>query len=435
MGPVIGRVDRDCRLISADQPLEALQREAGSRIGAELALPQIAAIARLALKLGVPLSRPAVVAGADRDVELWVRAQPQGEEVELELERWVDRPAAPSRLTTIVSADRQGSASAERQWTTDRELRVCSIGAALARQLGCQPADAQGQPLTLLFKLEEDEEGRMPLLEGVTARAEFAGQRARLRGGDEAVFLLQGKPAHDSGGDFAGYSGSAVPLSDEAGDENAALLSDIDAALDEALRSPLDRIIESADRIVQQSDGPLRSDYADYASDIAAAARHLLSVVRSMRGEDDRRDLIDLARLADDAAAMLESSAREREVRIEVQAGHPLMAQGDSRGVIQILVNLIGNAVRHSPNGGTVSVVPERAADGARVHVVDQGPGIDPADQQRIFERFEQGRPGEGGAGLGLTIARRLARSMGGDVSVESTPGAGARFTLILPPE
>jgi signal transduction histidine kinase len=58
---------------------------------------------------------------------------------------------------------------------------------------------------------------------------------------------------------------------------------------------------------------------------------------------------------------------------------------------------------------------------------------VAPADQQRIFERFEQAQPSEGGTGLGLAISRRLARSMGGDVSLDSTPGEGALFTLTLP--
>ena len=75
----------------------------------------------------------------------------------------------------------------------------------------------------------------------------------------------------------------------------------------------------------------------------------------------------------------------------------------------------------------------ESAQGVARAHVTDQGPGIDPADQQRIFERFERVKGGEGGTGLGLAIARRLAHSMGGDILLDSAPGQGSRFTLSLP--
>src|SRR6476661_1034996 len=101
-GPVRGRLDGRDRLISADPDLVALQTEAGSHIGSELALPQILSIARLARKLGVPIYRNAIAAGAEHDVELWVRATPEGEEVSLLLERWIGRSAAAPRLGTLV---------------------------------------------------------------------------------------------------------------------------------------------------------------------------------------------------------------------------------------------------------------------------------------------------------------------------------------------
>jgi signal transduction histidine kinase len=142
---------------------------------------------------------------------------------------------------------------------------------------------------------------------------------------------------------------------------------------------------------------------------------------------------IDLAALASEAVVMLESAAEERDVSIAFGSSDPLPANGEERAVIQILVNLIGNAVRHSPDGGTVRLAFSRTAGSASVTVSDEGQGIDPADQQRIFERFERAHAKESGTGLGLAISRRLARSMGGDVTLESAPGEGARFTLTLP--
>ena len=100
---------------------------------------------------------------------------------------------------------------------------------------------------------------------------------------------------------------------------------------------------------------------------------------------------------------------------------------------MQILVNLIGNAVRHSPDGSRVVLRFARTAGTASVIVADEGPGIPTDDQQRIFERFERAETNAEGTGLGLAISRRLARSMGGDVTLVSEPGAGARFTLTLP--
>ena len=118
---------------------------------------------------------------------------------------------------------------------------------------------------------------------------------------------------------------------------------------------------------------------------------------------------------------------------IELENGQRLSARGEERAVIQILVNLIGNAIRHSPEGGKIRLIFSRTSGTASVTVSDEGPGIAAADQQRIFERFERAHPKQGGTGLGLAISRRLALSMGGDVSLDSAPGEGARFTLTLP--
>lgn len=435
-GPVRGRVDRDGRLIAADPELAALQQEAGSRVGAELALPQLAAIARLASKLGVPIFRSALVAGAEQDVEMAVRATPEGDEVALSLDRWTFRPPAPQRLAALVAHEQEAELGGSgEEWAADEDLRLVSISASLAEKLGLGVEEAVGQPLTRLFRLEENDDGELPLLAAATSRSEFSGQRARPRRGRDEVMVLRGTPVSGPDGRFAGFKGEVVGPS-AAAQALAARgeASPLDEVIDEALRTPLDRIIDSADRIVQQGDGPLRSDYADYAGDIAAAARHLLSVIRSMNGEAAHdQDRVDLVALATEAAAMLEAAAEPRGIIVAMEPSTPLLVRGEARGVIQILVNLVGNAVRHSPDGGTVTLSFESAEGMTRVHVVDQGPGIEPDDQQRIFERFERARDGQGGTGLGLAIARRLARAMGGDILLESAPGDGARFSLVLP--
>jgi signal transduction histidine kinase len=159
-----------------------------------------------------------------------------------------------------------------------------------------------------------------------------------------------------------------------------------------------------------------------------------LSVLRAM-SEDSAQaaGVVDLAALAGEAVVMLESSAEERALRIALDHPEPLRARGQERSVIQILTNLIVNAIRYSPEGGTIQLSFARTAGTASVTVSDQGPGIAAGDEQRIFERFERAHANEGGAGLGLAISRRLARSMGGDVTLDSAPGEGARFTLTLP--
>jgi signal transduction histidine kinase len=209
----------------------------------------------------------------------------------------------------------------------------------------------------------------------------------------------------------------------------------LDPALDEALRSPLDHIIAAADRIVDRSEGPLRSDYAAYAGDIAAAGRHLLSVIRSMTEQEGQQAAhVDVAKAANEAVALVQTRADEQSVLIEtVGVDESILAEGEERGTVQILVNLLGNAVRHSPSGGNVALILERRDKMIAAVVADEGPGIAEADQERIFERYERVGDTPGGIGLGLAISRRLARSMGGDILLQSAPGEGARFTLLLP--
>ena len=432
--PVVGRIDKAGRLIAADPELEALQQEAGSSLGQRLALPQVAAVADLARKLGIPVTRPAIAASASNDLDLWVEATPEGDEIVLSLQGWSERPPAGPRLAALLGGSGEAaSPQAHNEWAADEELRLISLSPELAEHLGVDVAEAAGQPLTRAMRLIENDAGEMPLISALAGRRAFTDQKASSRSEDGRLLILNGEVVTAADGRFAGFRGSAV-IEQPLATGSAAAAEDFDHALEDVLRSPIDRIIESAERIVERADGPLRSDYASYGADIATAARHLLSVVRSM-SEDPAHGHrpIDLSALAAEAVVMLESLAEDRNISIEPGPTGALPANGQEPAVIQILVNLIGTALRHSPEGSTVRLEFDRTHATASVTVSDQGPGIEPADQQRIFERFERAHSAEDGTGLGLAISRRLARSMGGDVTLESAPGEGARFTLTLP--
>jgi signal transduction histidine kinase len=143
-----------------------------------------------------------------------------------------------------------------------------------------------------------------------------------------------------------------------------------------------------------------------------------------------------VAEAAGHVAAALLPIAIERDVRLTTDLPARLRsATGDRRRVEQILTNLAGNALKFTSAGGTVDVVARFDGPVAVLVVRDNGRGIEPADRVRVFERFERlaGHEGVAGTGLGLPIARDLARRMGGDLDVASVPGSGSAFVLVLP--
>lgn len=448
---VRGRVDAEGRLIAAEPRLLALQRSAGGEEGGALAVPQIAALARLARRLGIVISRTAVAAEGESDIELWVRAQPDQGEIDLAISGWSARPArAPA---PAPEAERQADflrASADWLWETDQALRFTTVSAAAAAAAGRTPSELIGRQLTRLFRLEEEGEGELPLLTALAEQRRFDGQVAVLRGGRGGRYRLAAVPLIDGAGRFAGFRGSATAIG--TGGPSAAAPAPVDRPadsgafserLDKALRAPLAHIITNAETIEAQPEGPIRTDYAGYASDIAAAGRHLLALVDDLvdlqaieRPEfTPEKEEIDLADVARRAAGLLAVRAAARGVRVDAPAAFDsLPATGEFKRALQIVMNLLTNAIRYSPEGGMVWVRTDREGDLAALIVADQGKGIAAEDQARVFEKFERVDPTEpGGTGLGLYIARRLARSMGGDIALDSAPGQGARFTFTLP--
>jgi signal transduction histidine kinase len=170
---------------------------------------------------------------------------------------------------------------------------------------------------------------------------------------------------------------------------------------------------------------------------LADLVGEILDVARVDQGLFQLRlERADVGGLARAAAAVL--STPQQPVQVTVQSGEPPLVAGDVARLRQCLDNLIANAIQKSPQSAAVAVFVTRArelTDGGfcKVEVIDQGPGIPEEMLPHVFERFVSGRREQGGLGLGLYLAKRIAELHGGDLTVESAPGKGARFTLILP--
>jgi signal transduction histidine kinase len=159
----------------------------------------------------------------------------------------------------------------------------------------------------------------------------------------------------------------------------------------------------------------------------------LLALARLRQGVMEvRREPVDMAAVAREAEERLRPRAREAGVEVRVDGGGPQVTADQGRA-LQVVSNLVENAIRVSPEGGTVTI----EVGPGEVRVSDQGPGIPEEEVPRAFERFHlrarAGGGSEGGAGLGLAIVRELTEAMSGTVDVENLPAGGARFTIRLP--
>jgi signal transduction histidine kinase len=459
---VRARVTGEGLLISADAELLRLQEACGGTLGGPMLLPAPARLARLAHRLQTPIERPVVMADDRTEIRAHGRFLPENGGVRIELVDWdvADAPV-PETAMPLASLPRRIVPPGVIRWACDVRLRLVMVEADPAWQLGDRQWMAKS--MSELFHLTPDDGGRFALLAALAAQENFVGQSARLALGvaEGTILRLKAQAMIDDDGGFTGFVGEAVPVGfgqlppdvavvsgEDVDDGTGSLLGALDMRsfamrIDGAMRRPLGRIIANAETIAGQLQGPIRNDYARYASDIALAGRHLLDLV------DDLADLqaverenftiaqerVDLADVARRAAGLLAMKAQERGMRIDApHSDESAIGTGEFRRVLQILLNLIGNAIRYGPEGGMIWLRVDSDADHVSITVADQGQGISAEDQARLFAKFERlGRTDAAGSGLGLYISRRLALAMGGDIALDSAAGQGARFTLTLP--
>ena len=155
------------------------------------------------------------------------------------------------------------------------------------------------------------------------------------------------------------------------------------------------------------------------------------------QGHELEFEEVELEDLATSVLDDLQDLADSRKTRLVLEAREPgLRVVANEQAIGMALSNLVGNAIRYSPEGREVRVVLEALGAKARIDVVDQGPGIPPQERERIFERFyrlDKARSRRlGGTGLGLAIVRHVMSAHGGKVELESEPGRGSRFRLVL---
>jgi len=217
------------------------------------------------------------------------------------------------------------------------------------------------------------------------------------------------------------------------------------ASMSHELRTPLNAVLGFSEVLLERMFGDINEKQEDYLRDIHGSGKHLLELLNEIldlsKVEAGQMELdfslVDVGAVLEYAAAMLRERAAAHRIDLRVEVTDDVdEVEVDELRLKQVVLNLVSNAVKFTPDGGTVVARAKRVGEELQVSVEDTGVGIPEADRERIFESFQQGGRGasrEEGTGLGLTLSRRIVELLGGRMWLESEVGVGSTFGFACP--
>jgi signal transduction histidine kinase len=216
--------------------------------------------------------------------------------------------------------------------------------------------------------------------------------------------------------------------------ERMAVVGELSASLAHEIRNPLTGMRSLAQRLADDEvDEPTRRRYAEVileeAGRVERLVANLLGIARRAPRAPRSEASTPVAPLFDDLALLVSGRARRGDVRVVVD-GAGIEAPAGREPLAQVLLNLLLNALAHSPSGGTVSLTAAKRPHGVELSVRDEGPGIAAADREAVWEPFHTGGRG---TGLGLAVVRRVAREEGWTAAIGDAPGGGAEIRVLIP--
>jgi len=320
-----------------------------------------------------------------------------------------------------------------------------------------------GQPLSLLEKIMPNKEAWIAVEREITAKVPFRDFRFRIVV-DGQIWNLSasGKPVFDDKGNFTCHRGIFRDITEEVkvsmqlreaknrAEDASRSKSEFLAHMSHELRTPLNAIIGFSETMSLGVFGQIEQPkYREYVANIHDSGKHLLSIINDIldisRIESGKGELseeiVDVYALIQDCMRMIEGRA--------VDVGHTLTVEtppvlpglwADKRMLKQILINLLGNAVKFTPDGGEITLYARMTnEDALGLSVRDNGPGIPERDLARVLTPFDRGdahtRNSAQGSGLGLPLSKMLMEMHGGTLDLKSAVGQGTRVTVAFPPE
>ena len=218
------------------------------------------------------------------------------------------------------------------------------------------------------------------------------------------------------------------------------------ANMSHELRTPLNSVIGFSEVLLEGNSGSLNEKQTRYLKNISKSGKHLLTIINDILDISKiesgnmhiHKENISVKNLLEDMFSSMQPLAAEKEIVMKVSFGPDLdYIQADKGKIKQVLYNLIGNALKFTEHGGSVTISAKVNGDMAYISVEDTGIGISRKDQEKLFKPFTQidssiSRKYEG-TGLGLALSKELVALHGGKIWVESEPGKGSTFTFTIP--
>jgi PAS domain S-box-containing protein len=372
-----------------------------------------------------------------------------------EAQRKLEQSEAQARKLALVAAHTDNAVM-----ITDPRLRIEWVNEAFTRLSGYRLDEAVGQlPAELLRSGDTDRSETAPLIAQLRDQGRAAGEvQHRAKDGRNYWYAVEAQAILDDTGQVQRYISIGRDVSERKAAEQALLAardeaqrasqakSEFLSAMSHELRTPMNAILGFAQLLAADPTFVLPARQQGQVREILRAGAHLLELINDVldlaRVEAGKQPIliepVSVTALLEDCVALMRPVAHEHGIHLEIATlpACGCFAAADRTRLKQVLLNLLSNAIKYNHEGGQVLLGCVDDGESARISVRDTGPGLSPAQRERLFNAFDRLGAEAGpieGAGIGLVLSKRMVELMQGSIGVDSEPGVGSNFWVHLP--